>query len=307
MRAFTLDAFDAQPRLRDDLSEPRPGPNELVVRVQASSVNPVDTAIAAGLLKEMVEHTFPVTLGRDFAGVVDETGADVSLYRAGDEVFGYVLHADPEVRDGSWSELISVPEHNEVAPRPVDVETAQAGAAPLAGVTALLAFDALAPAAGEKVLVIGATGGVGSFFVQLAANGGADVIAPALPEDHDYLHVLGVTEILDRSADLESTMRERYPDGVDAVIDLVSFTPQEALLAERTRLASTLGAAGEGPRRFNVVAQPTPENLRRVGGLLENGTLQVHIQRTFPLEDAGKALEALPAGHTQGKLALTIP
>jgi NADPH:quinone reductase-like Zn-dependent oxidoreductase len=101
MRAFTLESFEAQPALRDDLPEPSVGDNELLVHVHASSVNPVDVFIAAGGLKEMAEHEFPVTLGRDFAGVVNEVGPSVSRYQVGDEVFGFVLHANPTVHEGS--------------------------------------------------------------------------------------------------------------------------------------------------------------------------------------------------------------
>jgi NADPH:quinone reductase-like Zn-dependent oxidoreductase len=110
MRAFTLDGFDTQPALRDDIPAPQIADNEVLVRVHASSVNPVDVFIAAGALKEMFEHEFPVILGRDFAGVVEKAGSDVSRYRAGDEVFSFVLHANPTVHDGSWAELIAVPE-----------------------------------------------------------------------------------------------------------------------------------------------------------------------------------------------------
>jgi NADPH:quinone reductase-like Zn-dependent oxidoreductase len=306
MRAFTLDSFDSSPGLRDDLAEPHPADDQLLVRVRASSVNPADAAIAAGMLKEMVEHDFPVTLGRDFAGTVEQTGGSVGHHQPGDEVYGFLLHANPTIHDGSWTELIAVPEDNFVAAKPGSLDLAQAGAAPLAGITALAALDALAPAQGETVLVIGATGGVGTFFVQLAAAADAHLIAPALPEDEHYLHDLGVTEILDRNADLDTTVRQRHPDGVDAILDLVNFTPQDALLKESGRLASPLGAAGEGAHRFNLMAQPTPANLRRLADLLDRGTLRVHIQETYDLAHAGDALQHLTSRHTQGKIGLTI-
>jgi len=104
--------------------------------------------------------------------------------------------------------------------------------------------------------VIGATGGVGSFFVQLAAAAGATVIAPALPEDHDYLRALGVTELIDRNADLAIAVSEAHPEGVEAILDLANFSPDTAALKEGGRLASPLGAAGEGTGRFNLMAQP---------------------------------------------------
>jgi NADPH:quinone reductase len=306
MRAFTLDSFDAPPRLRDDLPEPRPATNQLVVRVLTSSVNGADAAVAAGMVREMAEHTFPVTLGRDFAGVVEDTGGGVSGYQRGDEVFGFLPLTNPTVQEGSWAELISVPEDNSVASKPATPDMAESGVAPLTGITALAALDALAPSAGERVLVIGAPGGVGSFFVQLAAQADAHVIAPALAEDEAYLRELGASEILDRTADLQAAIRERYPDGVDAILDLVSYTPQEALLREGGRLASPLGAAGEGSGRFNLMAQPTPQNLQRLAELLDSRAIRVRIQRSYTLEQAGEALQAFAATHTQGKLSLTI-
>jgi NADPH2:quinone reductase len=305
MRAFTLDRFGARPALRDDIPEPHAGDGELLVRVHASSVNPVDVFIAAGAMKEMAEHEFPVTLGRDFAGVVEQVGSGVSGYRAGDEVFGYVLHADPAVRGGSWAELIAISE-DIVARKPSSLDFAHAGAAPLAAITALAAFDALAPAAGETVLVVGAPGGVGSFFVQLAAEAGTNVIAPALPEDHDYLRGLGVSELIDRNADVAAAVRASHPEGVDAVLDLVLPEPDTSLLHEGGRLASTIGAAGGGPGRFNLVAVPTPTSLLRLAELLDTGALQVSLQRSYELDRADDALEALPATHTQGKLGVTI-
>jgi NADPH:quinone reductase len=306
MRAFTLDSFDTQPALRDDVPEPDTADKELLVRVRASSVNGADVAIAGGMLKEMVEHEFPVTLGRDFAGTVDQVGEGVGRYEVGDEVFGFLLHANPTVREGSWTEFITVPEDNFVAGKPRKVDMSHAGAAPLAAITALAALDALAPVEGETVLVIGAAGGVGSFFVQLAANDGAHVIAPGLPEDTDYLRELGAGEVLDRNADLETTIRARHPDGVDAILDVVSFTPQDSLLKKGGRLASPLGAAGEGPGRSNLMAQPTPRNLQRVAELLDHRTLRVVIQNGYELAQAGEALAAFSSTHTQGKLSITL-
>jgi NADPH:quinone reductase len=181
MRAIVLESFDSSPALRE-VPTPQIAPNEVLVRVRASSVNPVDGAIAAGMLKDMVEHEFPVVLGRDYAGVVEQAGSDVTRYAVGEEVYGFLPAANPTVHDGTWAELIVVPEDNFVAGKPSGVELAEAGAAPLSGITALSALEALGVSEGDTVLVVGANGGVGSFFVQLAANAGATVIAPGLPD-----------------------------------------------------------------------------------------------------------------------------
>src|SRR3954468_23782257 len=154
VRAVTIDGPDATPALRDDLPAPTPAENEVLVRVHASSVNPVDNSIAAGMLAGMgVEHDYPVVLGRDYAGVVEQAGAAVSGYQPGDQVYGFVLHANPAVKDGAWAELVTVTEELSIAPAPEGVDLAVAGAAPLAGITAVTATDALELSDGDVLLV----------------------------------------------------------------------------------------------------------------------------------------------------------
>jgi NADPH:quinone reductase-like Zn-dependent oxidoreductase len=209
MRAVTWNELGAQPALRDDLPEPTPGAGEVLVRVHASSVNPVDNGIAAGMVKDMVPHEFPVTLGRDFAGVVEQVGAEVTAVSA---------------------------------------------------------------------------------------------------EDEQYLHGLGVADVLPRDGDVVAAVRERHPDGVDAIVDLVNHAPgsYDAALKDGGRVSSATGAAGERPGRTNVVATPSPEVLGRIARHLADGTLRVPIQHTYDLADAPDALQALGATHTRGKLALRV-
>ena len=313
MRAFTLDSFDSPPGLREDLPTPEVGPGQLLVRVRASSVNPVDAFIAAGYLKAMAEHEFPVVLGRDYAGVVEQAGSAVTGYAVGDEVFGWLPHAGPEVARRHLGRA------DPGLPGPVGGPAAGVGGRrPRPGrprwprITALAAHDALDLGRGATVLVVGASGGVGSFAVQLAAAAGATVLAPGLPEDHDYLRGLGAAEVLDRNGDVAAQVRERYPDGVDALADFASGSPDQlnayaAVVRDGGRIASSAGAAGEGPGRTNVGAAPTTENLERLAGLLEDGTLTVPIQASYPLAQVDQALKDLAGQHTQGKLAITLP
>ncbi len=112
--------------------------------------------------------------------------------------------------------------------------------------------------------------------------------------------------LIGRDADLASQVREHEPEGVDGLLDLVSFAPDASMLKHGGRLASPLGAAGEGPGRINLMASPTPSNLERLARLLDAGSLRVPIQHTYPLERAGTALEALATTHTQGKLAIAV-
>jgi NADPH:quinone reductase len=310
MRAIILESFDSSPALHEGPT-PQIAPNEVLVRVHASSVNPVDGAIATGMMSGMVDHEFPVVLGRDYAGVVERAGSDVTRYAEGEEVYGFLPAANPTVHDGSWAELIVVPEDASIARKPAGVELSVAGAAPLAGITAMSALDALGVSEGDTVLVVGANGGVGSFAVQLAANAGATVIAPGLPEDEEYLREIGVDEVLERDVAVAALVHERYPDGIEALLDLVSYAPEgfdthAEVLKDDGRGASSLSAAGEGSGRHNVGAVPSPENLERLGRLLEDGTLRVPIQSTHSLDQAGEALRALDAEHTQGKRAIQV-
>jgi NADPH:quinone reductase-like Zn-dependent oxidoreductase len=309
MRAITIDGKGAAPTLREDLPAPTPAENEVVVRVQASSVNPVDNSIAAGMLAGMgVEYDYPVILGRDYAGVVEDAGSAASRFRPGQRVYGFLLHANPTAHDGAWADLITVTEELSIAPVPEGVDLATAGAAPLAGITAMTAIDALDLSESDVLLIVGAAGGVGSIAVQLAAQAGAHVLAPALPEDESFLRELGVRDVLSRDGDLAGLVRERHPEGVDALLDLVNYEPgaYDAALKPSARVSSSTGAAGEGEGRTNVMAEPTSENLERLGALLAGGTLRVPVQKTYELADAPAALAALSGEHTQGKLAVKV-
>jgi NADPH2:quinone reductase len=310
MRAITLESFDSSLTL-NEVPTPQIAPNEVLVRVHASSVNAVDGAIVAGMMSGMVEHEFPVVLGRDYAGVVEQVGSDVTRYAEGDEIYGFLPAANPTVHDGSWAELIVVPKDNFVARKPAGVALAAAGAAPLVGITAMAAVDALGVSEWNTVLVVGANGGVGSIAVQLAASTGATVIAPCLSEDEDYLRGLGVSEMLERDADIAALVRERHPDGIDALLDLVSHAPEgfdayAAALKPGGRGASPLSAAGDGPGRTNVMAVPSLENLERLGQLLDAGTLRIPIQGSYGLDQAREALRAFGTAHTQGKLGIQV-
>ena len=213
------------------------------------------------------------------------------------------------MHDGSWAELITVTEELSIARVPDGVDLATAGAAPLAGITAIIVVDALDLSDGDVLLVAGATGGVGTLDVQLAAGAGARIIAPALPEDETFLRELGVGQVLPREADIAQLVRERHPDGVDAMLDLVNYAPgtYDAALQPNARVASSTGAAGEGPRHTDVMAAPSRENLDRLGALLADGTLRIPVQATYQLAQAPEALSALTGKHTQGKLTIQVP
>jgi NADPH:quinone reductase-like Zn-dependent oxidoreductase len=155
------------------------------------------------------------------------------------------LHANPTVHEGSWAELIALTPEMQVAPKPASLDLATAGIAPLAGIAALAAVDALALSEGETILIVGATGGVGSFAVQLAARAGATIIAPALPEDADYLRELGITEHFDRDGDVVAAVRDRH---LTASTHCSIWSP-----TRRERSTARSGTVRASPRR---TAQP---------------------------------------------------
>lgn len=186
---------------------------------------------------------------------------------------------------------------------------------PLAASTASIALDALNLAQGDRGLVAGATGGVGSFFVQLAAGRGAHVIATALAQDEAYLRDLGAAETVQRGGDVAAAVRERYGDDVDGLLDLVSREPADfaalaAAVRSGGRAASALGAAGSdlpgGITATNVMNASEPARLRQLAGLIDAGTLRVPVQRRYSLARVGEAFADLQGQHTQGKLAITI-
>jgi NADPH:quinone reductase len=215
------------------------------------------------------------------------------------------------VHAGTWAELIVLPEDNHVAASPAGEELQEAGAAPLAGITALACVDALDASEGDTVLGVGATGGVGHFAVQLLTHAGAIVIAPALPDDEVFLRGVGVSELVERGGDVAAAVRQRHPDGLDGLIDVVSYSPDEfnanaAVLKEGARAATPLSAAGEGPGRTNAMAVPSSENLDRLATLLSAGTIKAYTEESYPLDRAGEAMNTLGATHTQGKIGIEV-
>ena len=305
--AVAITDFGIPPQLIE-VPEPTAGAGEVVIRVQASSVNSLDGGIAAGMFAQMLPHELPVTLGADFAGTVEAVGDGATTVAVGDTVFGEVPQLAPPVHDGAWAQRIAVSEKL-LTRVPAGVDLAAAGAAGLVGITALLTVDPLDLAPGKTVLVVGATGGVGSVVVQLARVAGAKVIAPALPEDEHFLRDLGVDEVVPRDGDVVAAVRQRHPEGVNALVDLVTayrLTEYEGALAADGRVASPTNAAGEGAGRTNVMHAPTSELLDRLAQHLADGTVRIPIQQTFDFTQAAEALQTFSGGHTLGKIAIRV-
>lgn len=307
MKAIAIDDYGAQPALRD-LPVPEPGEGELLVRVRASSVNGFDLAVAGGYLKGMMDHHFPVVLGKDFAGTVEAAGPGAASLRAGDPVFGVIMK--PVLGDGAFGEYVTAPAAY-AARIPGGLDLALAGALGLAGTAALNAVNAIGPQPGESVLVSGATGGVGAVAVQLAAARGAHVIATAQPgEDEAYLRSLGAHDTVDYTGDVPAAVAALRPGGIHAVVHLAGDGLELAdLLVAGGRLASTLGLGadqfeGRAVQATPVMALPSTQALQRLAAEVL-ARLTVPIQQTYPLPEVPRALADFAAG-TRGKLAISV-
>ncbi|WP_406434298.1 NADP-dependent oxidoreductase [Streptomyces sp. NBC_01589] len=310
MRAVTLNEVPSVPAVAE-VDAPRPEAGELLVKVAVSSVNGFDAATAAGYLQGMMEHRFPLVVGKDFAGTVEALGEGVEGFAVGDTVFGVVMK--PFLGTGSLAEYVTVSAGYGVAHVPAGLDIKDAGALGLAGTAAFDSLTALDVAKGETVLVSGATGGVGALAVQLAAATGARVIATARPgAEADFITGLTDADVaaVDFTSDLAAQVRALAPEGVEAIMHLAGDGAELAgLLKPGGRIASTVGltqeaVTGQGVTVHGVMADANAQTLTALAEKAASGTLRVQVTATFPLEQAADAFAAFGAG-TLGKIAVT--
>src|SRR5438093_234803 len=311
MKALALESFGGGPRVMD-VPDPVAGPGEVLVRVGAASVNAFDVAVAAGYMKDFMPYEFPAVIGGDLAGRVEAVGDGVEDFEVGARVFG-MMGMKGAIHDGSFGEFTN-PTAASIAPAPEGLSDPDAGSLGVAGTTAMSAVEAVGLSEGSTVLIVGATGGVGSFAIQLAALRGARTIASVRPGDEDFVTGLGAAETVDYTGDVVDEIRRRYPNGIDAVIDAVNrdqaaFVGLVALAHEGGRAASVVGGAGEATEIGGVAVSNVggnPEHLSGMAELVVKGALRVAIRRTYPLADAAQALHDFATEHTLGKLVITM-
>ncbi|MGW6916929.1 NADP-dependent oxidoreductase [Kitasatospora sp. NPDC054939] len=308
MKAITYRSYGGPDVLAyGDVPDPKLGPDSVLVRVAAASVNPVDWKIQAGYLDGVLDVVFPVVPGWDLAGVVEQVGVGVTEFAPGDEVIGYVR--EDMVRRGTFAEYVAAPVRT-LARKPAELDFAQAAGLPLAGLTAFQALTrALEVKPGETVLVHAAAGGVGSLAVQIAVALGARVIGTASERNHDFLRGLGAEPVA-YGEGLAERVRVLAPEGVDAVLDLIggdALQLSPALLAEGGRLASVADGAVLALGGRYVFVRPDSADLTALADLADEGRLTVEVAATFPLERAAEAQRLNAAGHTRGKIVVTVP
>jgi NADPH:quinone reductase-like Zn-dependent oxidoreductase len=291
--------------VRDDLPEPPVGPDTVLVRAHAAGVNPVDLAIRAGGLAGAYPHHFPIIPGWDLAGVVERVGPAVVDLAPGDEVFGYVRRDD--VQWGTAAELVPAPQRC-VARKPASLSFAEAGALPLAGLTAYQALtEALGVGEGDRVLVHRASGGVGFNAVQIAVALGAHVIGTASPRNHGFLRDAGAAEVHDYAA---GPLSQQLAEPVDAVLDLVggdTLADAPEQVRDRKRIASVVDPGVNDMGGRYVFVRPDVHDLEELARMADAGQLRVPIAKAFPLEQIAEAQRMVGEGHVRGKVVVTLP
>ncbi|MHA6630203.1 NADP-dependent oxidoreductase [Pseudonocardia sichuanensis] len=289
-----------------ELPEPKVGPDWVLIRAKAASVNPVDWKVREGGLDALIPAHFPVVPGWDVAGVVERVGPAVTGLRPGEEVVAY--NRQDHLQWGTYAELVAAPLRT-VAPAPSAATWEQAGALPLAGLTAYQALvERLEVRAGETVLVHAASGGVGRMAVQIARVLGAEVIGTAGGRNHERLRELGATPVAYGDG-LVDRVRALRPDGVDAVLDLAGGRALEdspEVVRDRFRITSVVdpGVLDMGGQYLFV--RPDREHLTRLAEWVDEGHLQIDVGATLPLAEAAEAQRVQEAGEVQGKVVLTI-
>jgi NADPH:quinone reductase-like Zn-dependent oxidoreductase len=313
-RAYAINQFGAIGSLQDlPLSDP--GEGEVLVAVHAAGVNVMDPIFVAGWMKDYMEHRFPFVPGIDLSGVVERVGPGVDQFAVGDAVYGVVAKAFAGA--GTFAQSV-VAGADTLAPKPASLTHAEAAAVPNAGLTALAVIDAADPQPGQVVVVVGATGGVGSFVTQLAAVRGATVVAVTSGAGAAQAREYGADSTVDyASGDVATQLLAAHPHGVDALIDLHSEADALAELGTAVRsggvAVSPRGpAAAAAPRleqhgvRFVAANRLPAARLPELTALLDGAQLRVPPLKVFTLEQTAAALAEMAEGHVRGKLVIEI-
>ena len=307
MRAIAIEEFGGSDKLqRVDLPTPEPGSEEILIRIRAAGVGPWDVMSRQGVFGE---REFPFVPGFEPAGVVEAVGGDVEDFSEGDEVYAYRFPG------GGYAECVAAAV-DITARKPASLSFEEAAGVPVAGTTAHQGLvDELGVQEGETVLITGASGGVGTMAVQIAANIlGARVIGTASTRNHEYLRDLGAEEAIDYNGDWVSTVREVVPDGVDAVLDCAGGETLERsleTLRDKGRAAYIVPVEEEPepPRGISAhffSARPDGGRLSALASMFDAGQLRMNLQEVIPLEEAARAHDIVEEGHTRGKIVLGV-
>ena len=309
MKAVRIHQYGGPEKLvYEDIPQPSIAPDEVLIKVHASGVNPVDWKIREGLRKTVFPSDLPLTLGWDVSGVIEAKGVEVTDFKKGDKVY-----SRPDIsRNGTYAEYVAV-KASEVALKPKTIDHVTAAGVPLAALTAWQAlFDNGKLEAGQKVLVIGASGGVGSFAVQLAKWKKAIVIGVCSSKNIDFLRALKVDQIID----YKTTRYEDVAKNVDLVFDAAGGDAKEngwkvlnpgGFFVSITGKPDSNNPDAKGKTGIGFTVLPNKEQLTRIAGLIDEGIVRPVISTVLPLAQARKAQDMLQHGqNVRGKIVLKV-
>jgi NADPH:quinone reductase-like Zn-dependent oxidoreductase len=308
MKAVRIHAYGGSEVLSyEDAPLPAIAEDDVLIRVHAAAINPVDWKIREGHLQGFIDYDFPLILGWDVSGVVEAVGASVTTFKPGDEVY-----SRPNIeRDGAYAEYIAV-KASEVAFKPKTVDHVHAAAVPLAGITAWhCLFEAAQLTAGQRVLIHAAAGGVGIYAVQLARWKGAYVIGTASARNRDFLLELGADEVID----YQTTQFEEAVEPVDVVFDTIGGDVQErswqvvkpgGILVSVISPPSEEKAAAHQCRSAYVFIQPRADWLTQIAQLIDEGQVKAIVETVLPLDQVAEAHKLSQSGHTRGKIVFQV-
>lgn len=308
MKAIVIHEYGGPEVLKyEDVPRPEPKADQILIRVIAAGVNPVDGMIRSGMFAKDGNGAFPMVLGGDIAGVVERVGNKITKFKAGDPVFAYVSLDS----GGGYAQYAVVPE-GDAAPKPKSLTYIEAGAVPIVALTAWQALiDTAKLNAGQTVLIHGGSGGVGSFAIQIAKARGAKVVATASTANQDLLKQLGT----DVAVDYTKQKFEDVAKDVDVVLDSVgkdTLTRSYGVVKKGGIIVSLVARPNQsdlekhGIRGVALSVEPNSGELAQIGKLIDEKKIRVVVSQTFPLSEAKKAQEQVASGHTRGKIVLKL-
>ena len=307
MKAIIINTYGNEDVLKYvDVNRPEPKADEVLVKVHAAAVNPADWKIRDGMGKQF-GFTLPLILGGDIAGTVEAVGNEVKSFKQGDAVYGITVSS----LSGGYAEY-AVAKVDAIAPKPESINFQEAAAIPIGALTAWQAiFDLANLSSGQRILITGASGGVGSMAVQLAKAKGAIVIGTASGKNEQFVLDLGADEFVDYTAQpFESVVKD-----MDVVFDTVGNDTQErafqtlkkgGFLVSSVQIPSAEKARELGVEAARVFCQPSAQQLTEINQLIEEGKVKIHIETVLPLTEVKKAHQLSQGGRTRGKIVLQV-
>ncbi|MBA8867108.1 NADPH:quinone reductase-like Zn-dependent oxidoreductase [Pantoea agglomerans] len=332
MKALVLKSYGKKARL-DFETIPRPAikENEILVKIQAVGLNPIDCMIPEGTFRPVLHFTLPAVMGSDLAGTVVQAGSKVTRFRAGDAVYASVF----DMNKGSLAEYTAVPE-SAAALKPETLSFTEAASLPMVALTAWQAFERAGVHAGHKIFIPAGSGGIGTFAIQLARHLGASVATTTSSGNADLVISLGAQHVIDYKSQYFETILKDYDmvlgtvrgDGIEKAVEILKpggqivslVGPLDIAFARRKRLNPVIKAifwmmsrkikklaARRDVRYAFLFVHPDGTRLADIAALLDEGKLKPVIDRVFPFDETLMALSYLKGGHVKGKVVIELP